>query len=194
MRDVELGHPCQGLTEGSIGRQRWSRLPREIAGPSVVRSLQAGADELQIRYEDRLGVLPSLKHRGMDSMRDHGSRERRQVVVGTARENLGAHDVANCDVVKGSGALSFVCGHSQTVRSPQPFGLRAKHGRASEYCGFSSGCSRPAWDLDAHRSPQDDARPPGALPGDDLLPFADLTATHAVTIRAPADDVWPWVA
>jgi hypothetical protein len=33
-----------------------------------------------------------------------------------------------------------------------------------------------------------------ALPGDELLPAADLTATRAVTVRASADCVWPWLA
>ena len=33
-----------------------------------------------------------------------------------------------------------------------------------------------------------------ALPGDEFLPRADLTATRAVTVRAAADDVWPWIA
>jgi hypothetical protein len=32
------------------------------------------------------------------------------------------------------------------------------------------------------------------LPGDDLIVHADLTATRAITIRAPADQVWPWIA
>jgi hypothetical protein len=32
------------------------------------------------------------------------------------------------------------------------------------------------------------------LPGDDLIPNADLAATRAITIRAPADQVWPWIA
>jgi len=31
------------------------------------------------------------------------------------------------------------------------------------------------------------------LPGDDLTPHPQLKATHAVTINAPADDVWPWL-
>lgn len=31
------------------------------------------------------------------------------------------------------------------------------------------------------------------LPGDELLPKADLLATRAVTINAPADAVWPWL-
>jgi uncharacterized protein YndB with AHSA1/START domain len=33
-----------------------------------------------------------------------------------------------------------------------------------------------------------------ALPGDELVPAADLTATRAVTVRASADRVWPWLA
>ena len=32
------------------------------------------------------------------------------------------------------------------------------------------------------------------LPGDDLIANADLTATRANTIRASADQVWPWIA
>lgn len=32
------------------------------------------------------------------------------------------------------------------------------------------------------------------LPGDALIANADLTATRAITIRASADQVWPWVA
>ena len=31
------------------------------------------------------------------------------------------------------------------------------------------------------------------LPGDDLVPSADLVATRAITIRASAADVWPWL-
>jgi hypothetical protein len=33
-----------------------------------------------------------------------------------------------------------------------------------------------------------------ALPGDDLLPQPRLKATHAVTIHAPVEKVWPWLA
>jgi hypothetical protein len=33
-----------------------------------------------------------------------------------------------------------------------------------------------------------------ALPGDNLMPHADLTATRAITIRASAGQVWPWIA
>ncbi len=32
------------------------------------------------------------------------------------------------------------------------------------------------------------------LPGDDLIPAADLCATRAITRRAPAGRVWPWIA
>lgn len=32
------------------------------------------------------------------------------------------------------------------------------------------------------------------LPGDDLLPAADLTATRTIAIDAPPRDVWPWLA
>ena len=32
------------------------------------------------------------------------------------------------------------------------------------------------------------------LPGDELVGAADLTATRAVTVRAGADLVWPWIA
>lgn len=32
------------------------------------------------------------------------------------------------------------------------------------------------------------------LPGDEIVPRADLTATRAVTIRASAAEVWPWIA
>ena len=33
-----------------------------------------------------------------------------------------------------------------------------------------------------------------SLPGDDLIPSADMIATRAITIRAGADHVWPWIA
>lgn len=33
-----------------------------------------------------------------------------------------------------------------------------------------------------------------ALPGDALLARADLSATRAITIAAPPDAVWPWIA
>jgi len=33
----------------------------------------------------------------------------------------------------------------------------------------------------------------GPMPGDDLLPVSHFTATRAVTIHAPPDEVWPWL-
>ena len=32
------------------------------------------------------------------------------------------------------------------------------------------------------------------LPGDDLVVTPDLTATRAITVHAPASQVWPWIA
>jgi hypothetical protein len=34
----------------------------------------------------------------------------------------------------------------------------------------------------------------GPLAGDELIATSDLTATRAITIRATADKVWPWIA
>jgi len=31
------------------------------------------------------------------------------------------------------------------------------------------------------------------MPGDELVPISHFTATRAVTIAAPPDDVWPWL-
>jgi hypothetical protein len=31
------------------------------------------------------------------------------------------------------------------------------------------------------------------LPGDDLIPAARLASTHAITIHAPAEQIWPWL-
>ena len=39
-----------------------------------------------------------------------------------------------------------------------------------------------------------DAEVGATLPGDDLLPAADLTATRTIAIDAPAGEVWPWLA
>lgn len=33
----------------------------------------------------------------------------------------------------------------------------------------------------------------GRLPGDDIIAAPDLTATRAITIGAPAGQVWPWI-
>ena len=32
------------------------------------------------------------------------------------------------------------------------------------------------------------------LPGDDLIPMSKLDSTHAITIHAPAERIWPWLA
>ena len=39
-----------------------------------------------------------------------------------------------------------------------------------------------------------DAETVGTLPGDEFLPNPHLQATRAVTVRAPAEAVWPWLA
>src|SRR5436190_2428407 len=39
-----------------------------------------------------------------------------------------------------------------------------------------------------------DAEATARLPGDELLEDADGVATRAITIDAPASDVWPWIA
>lgn len=38
-----------------------------------------------------------------------------------------------------------------------------------------------------------DAEVQSALPGDELVPHPRLVTTRAITIRAPAADVWPWL-
>jgi hypothetical protein len=47
------------------------------------------------------------------------------------------------------------------------------------------------WYLGWGATDEDLRRP---LPGDDLIPTPDLAATRAITVRAPADRVWPWIA
>jgi len=39
---------------------------------------------------------------------------------------------------------------------------------------------------------EDDAS--GPLPGDELIPHPDLSATRAIAVHASADRVWPWIA
>jgi hypothetical protein len=38
-----------------------------------------------------------------------------------------------------------------------------------------------------------DAEVAAAMPGDDLVPDPSFTATRAITIAAPPEDVWPWI-
>ncbi|HYB85442.1 MAG TPA: hypothetical protein VEC76_01210 [Streptosporangiaceae bacterium] len=47
------------------------------------------------------------------------------------------------------------------------------------------------WQLRWGATPQELA---GPLPGDGLIAKPDLTATRALTVRAPAARVWPWIA
>jgi hypothetical protein len=44
------------------------------------------------------------------------------------------------------------------------------------------------------RSGAADEESRAALPGDDLIRHADLTATRAITVPGAADAVWPWIA
>jgi hypothetical protein len=39
-----------------------------------------------------------------------------------------------------------------------------------------------------------DAEVAGAMPGDELVPDASFNATRAITIEAPPEEVWPWLA
>jgi len=39
-----------------------------------------------------------------------------------------------------------------------------------------------------------DAETTGTLPGDEFVPEPRLDATHAISIHAPVDQVWPWIA
>jgi hypothetical protein len=50
--------------------------------------------------------------------------------------------------------------------------------------------ARP-WHLSWGATDQESDQP---LPGDDLIANPDLSATRAITIRASADQVWPWIA
>ncbi len=47
------------------------------------------------------------------------------------------------------------------------------------------------WDLRWGATAQEARRP---LPGDEAIPHPNLSATRAITIRAPANQVWPWIA
>jgi hypothetical protein len=47
------------------------------------------------------------------------------------------------------------------------------------------------WHLRWGATPEDVSRP---LPGDDIIARPAMSAMHAITIQAPVDRVWPWVA
>ena len=72
------------------------------------------------------------------------------------------------------------------MRSRHVVGVAAIAGAAATYILVA----RP-WHLRWGATDQESDKP---LPGDDLIANADLTATRAITIRASADQVWPWVA
>ena len=49
---------------------------------------------------------------------------------------------------------------------------------------------RPGWVDAVTASPPEAAAP---LPGDDLVPSADVVMDRAFTVSAPAEEVWPWL-
>jgi hypothetical protein len=71
-----------------------------------------------------------------------------------------------------------------SVRRPSPLALFGTAGTA-----LYALVIRP-WHLRWGAEPEDEKRP---LPGDELLP-KDGTQIHAVTIDAPVEEVWPWLA
>jgi hypothetical protein len=46
------------------------------------------------------------------------------------------------------------------------------------------------WHLKWGTTPEEARKP---LPGDERVPDPDVLSTHAITIDAPADEVWPWL-
>jgi len=82
----------------------------------------------------------------------------------------------------------LACGHGRPMT-----GAQAAAGLAS----FADGLSRPPGDHARHprrptwgATPEERAMP---LPGDGLVPAPVAAATHAVTISAPPERVWPWL-
>jgi hypothetical protein len=68
---------------------------------------------------------------------------------------------------------------------------RTNVGGAVEYAAqFLGGVIHPEL-LRSGATPEEEHRP---LPGDDLVAHPMWEATRAVTIEAPSDEVWPWVA
>jgi len=62
-------------------------------------------------------------------------------------------------------------------------------GLAGGYLAMLVGARR--WHQHWGASDEEIARP---LPGDDLIASSKLGSTHAITIDAPADQIWPWLA
>jgi hypothetical protein len=71
------------------------------------------------------------------------------------------------------------------VRRPAPLALFGTAGTA-----LYALVIRP-WHLRWGAKPEDEKRP---LPGDELLPKNGTQILHAVTIDAPVEEVWPWLA
>jgi hypothetical protein len=72
-----------------------------------------------------------------------------------------------------------------SVRRPSPLALFGTAGTA-----LYALVIRP-WHLRWGTEPEDETRP---LPGDELLPKDGTQILHAVTIDAPVEEVWPWLA
>ena len=72
-----------------------------------------------------------------------------------------------------------------SVRRPSPLALFGTAGTAMYALVI-----RP-WHLRWGAEPEDEKRP---LPGDELLPKDGTRILHAVTIDAPVEEVWPWLA
>ena len=72
------------------------------------------------------------------------------------------------------------------MRSRYVMGLSAAAGAAAAY-NLAARSRQLRWGATDEESE-------GSLPGDDLLENIDITATRAITIRASAAQVWPWIA
>jgi hypothetical protein len=72
------------------------------------------------------------------------------------------------------------------MRSQYVVGLSATAGAAAAYI-LAVRPRQLAWGAT-------DEEAKGLFPGDELIENADITATRAITIRASADQVWPWIA
>jgi len=71
------------------------------------------------------------------------------------------------------------------MRSPYVVGLSATAGATAVYI-LAARSRQLRWGATDEESE-------GPLPGDDLIEKADITATRAITIRASAAQVWPWI-
>jgi hypothetical protein len=99
------------------------------------------------------------------------------VLLGWKREETGDADVR--------GPEAAVEGEAR-VRCPHAVGVTAIGGAAAAYI-FLARPRHLTWGATDQESDE-------RLPGDDLIANADLAATRAITIRASAEQVWPWIA